>query len=97
MLAITLYILYIIAFYSFFMHWHFERFVFPFIFSFCLFLILIMGEKPPKIAPKLALLGIYAFFDVHTGRVSGYSWVSGYRVSMLNQKGIADALCERPD
>lgn len=91
-LAISLYILYIIAFYSFFMHWHFERYVFPFIFSaFVYFIILIISEKPPRQRTNLILLGIYAFFMFIPGAFQGYSWVSGYRVSMLNQKGIADA------
>jgi hypothetical protein len=79
-------------FYSFFIHWHIERYVFPFAFS--LFFVLLRAVfKDWKHADwrNVALLTIYASATFLAASCQGFSWVSGYRVAMGNAKQIAAA------
>jgi hypothetical protein len=88
-----LYLCYVGFFYAFFEHWHFERYVFPFVFSiFALALSLFFRTWKPSDWKCIPLFGTYAFFVFLPGTLDGFSWVSGYRVAMMNAESIADAL-----
>jgi len=91
----TLYILYISFFYSFFIHWHFERYVFPFVFSIFAVLLMTLFKTWKKMdMTNIAVLSVYILFMFIPGTLQGFSWVSGYRVSTLNPKYIANAFLQ---
>lgn len=86
------YLLYISFFYGFFLIWHFERYVFPFVFAFFALLLIALFRTWPKPDPaSLALLGVYVLFTFAPSAWLGFAWVSGYRVAMLNLQQIAVA------
>jgi hypothetical protein len=86
------YALYISLFYSFFMRWPFDRYVFPFLFSsFAVSLMLLLKTWKRSDWTNIAMLSVYMLFTFIPGTLQGFSWVSGYRVAMLNPKHIAHA------
>lgn len=91
----TLYILYINFFYSFFMEWHFNRYIFPVVFSlFSVFLLTLIKTLEKVDTTNIALLSVYMLFMYIPGTLQGFSWVSGYRVAMSNLKQIANVFLE---
>lgn len=79
-------------FYSFFIHWHFERYIFPFVFAaFAIFVLVLYRDFTQPDIVKLVFVAIYILFTFFPGTLEGFSWVSGYRISMINLKLISDA------
>jgi hypothetical protein len=90
---VLLYPLFVSAFYSFFMHWMFKRYVFPVAFALFSALLLALLELDfTKHRRELALVGLCALFTFPPLLFEGYSWISGYRVSLASSRAIADAL-----
>ncbi len=80
-------------FYSFFMHWMFKRYVFPAAFAlFAALLLSLAGSELQIRRRELAFLCLYVLIAFPAGAFEGYSWVSGYRVAMLNTRRIAEAM-----
>lgn len=88
-----LYPLFVSLFYSFFMPWMYKRYVFPA--AFALFAALLLSYFELDLRQKrreLALLCAYAVLVFPLFLPESFSWISGYRVAMLNARGIADAM-----
>jgi hypothetical protein len=84
--------IYISLFYSFFMHWHIERYVFPFAVAlFFVSLRVLFRVWRPADWRSLGLLVVYASFAFVAVAPQGFSWLSGYRVAMINAEKIAAA------
>jgi len=87
--------IYIMMFYSFFMHWHFQRYVFPFLFSmFAMLLVITLKTWKNSDWRTLLFLAAYAIVAFMPGTLQGYSWVSGYRAAMKNLEQVANAFNE---
>lgn len=83
--------LYAALFYSFFVHWHFERYLFPFVFaSFTVLLLALIQSWRRGDGLRLALLSAYWLLLMPI-TLQGYAFVSGYRVTMRNRELIAQA------
>jgi hypothetical protein len=86
---------YISLLYSFFMHWHIERYVFPFAFSlFLVALRVLYNACSPPDWRGLSMLSVYAVVVFLAASAQGFSWVSGYRVAMRTATQIASALAD---
>lgn len=84
---------YVSFFYSFFMRSHFERYVFPHVFSLFAVLLICAFQKRGAFSGRFVpILFAYAAMTFLPGAAQGYSWVSGYRVSMIHQCRVATAL-----
>jgi hypothetical protein len=92
-LAFALFLsVYISGFYGFFMHWHIERYVFPFAVAlFFVGLRVLFKIWQPADWRGLGLLAVYASFAFLAAAPQGFSWPSGYRVAMIHAKRIAAA------
>ena len=89
----VLYPLFVSFFYGFFMYWMFKRYVFPAAFALAAALLLSFFKLDLKWRRReLVLLGLYVLVAFPAGVLEGWSWVSGYRVAMLNTRRIAAAM-----
>jgi arabinofuranosyltransferase len=80
-------------FYTFFMHWMFNRYVFPAVFALSASLLLSLFRCTLEIPRReFAFLCLYVLAAFPAGAFEGYSWVSGYRVAMLNTQRVAEAM-----
>jgi len=92
LLLMIVYGLYVSLFYSFFFHWHFERYLFPYLFAlFATLWVVFLQSWDDDHWRLAAIFLVYTLVAFLPGTIQGYSWVSGYRVAMLNPKRIADA------
>lgn len=93
LILLCLYGVYVCIFYSFFEQWHFNRYVFPFAFAAFAALLnqALLARRETGMKPLL-LLGLFALIAYSPGARSGYSWVSGYRVSTVLIQKIGTAL-----
>jgi hypothetical protein len=84
---------YVSFFYSFFFPWHCFRYIFPHAFSiFSILLVAIFKTWRDSDWKLISIFFIYSLFLFLPKTLQGYSWISGFRASMLNSKRIADAL-----
>src|SRR5262249_2280675 len=71
----------------------FKRYVFPAAFALAAALLLSFFKLDARRHRReLVLLCVYVLVAFPAGALEGYSWISGYRVSLLNTRRIADAM-----
>jgi hypothetical protein len=89
----VLYPLFVSLFYGFFMHWMFNRYVFPAAFAlFAALLLSFFKLDLRRHRRELALLCVYALVAFPAGVLEGFTWISGNRVALLNTRRIAEAM-----
>ncbi len=82
-------------FYSFFSHWHFERYFFPYAFAaFFLMLIIVIKSYRTNYVFTTFILFLFSIILFPSKTSDGYSFVSGYRVG-LKQVGLVGNVLKR--
>jgi len=83
------------VFYSFFSHWHFERYFFPYAFvAFFLMLIMVIKTYRTNYVFTTLILFLFSIILFPSKALDGYSFVSGYRVG-LKQAGLVAHILKR--
>lgn len=89
-----LHTLYVCLFYSYFAPWHFHRYIFPFVFAFFVFFLVVVAPK--KNYGRLAYLiaGFVPMALLWQQLCLGYAFISGYRVLMHTRQALAALMVE---